>query len=150
MGRATTTEGGEATGRKLGHVIDSDTAPERYCMLLRSLDPVLMFETGSVLNRSLFVKPSSSGLGSCRLVLRNVRRSFFEYSVQASMRPRVTWPPGDSMFLTRGAEGARVGDRSGRREGEVRLHVLTRGSLEVKGRRGKRYPSGRETGKRCR
>lgn len=137
MGRATTTEGGEATGRKLGHVIDSDTAHERYCMLLRSLDPALMFETGSVLNRSLFVKPSSSGLGSCRLVLRNVQRSFFEYSVQASMRPRVTWPPGDSMFLTRGAEGTRVGDRSGRREGEVRLHVLTRGSLEVKGRRGR-------------
>lgn len=36
------------------------------------------------------------------------------------------------MLLTRGAEGARVGDRSGRREGELRLHVLTRGSLEVK------------------
>lgn len=52
------------------------------------------------------------------------------------MRPRVTWPPGDSVFLTRGAEGARVGDRSGRRQGELRLHVLTRGSLEVKGKEG--------------
>lgn len=119
-------------------------------MLLKGLDPVLMFEAGPALNRSLFVKPSSSGLGSCRLVLRNVRRSLFEYSVQASMRPRVTWPPSDSVFLTRGAEGARVGDRSGRREGELRLHVLTRGSLEVKVGRGRRYPSGRKTGKRCR
>lgn len=52
------------------------------------------------------------------------------------MQPRVAWPPGDSLFLTRGAEGARVGDRSGRREGEVRLHVLTRGSLEVEGKEG--------------
>lgn len=113
-------------------------------MLLRSLDLGLMFETGSALNRSLFVEPSSSGLGRSRLVPRNVRRSFFEYSVQASMRPRVAWPPGGSMFLTRGAEGARVGDRSGRREGEVRLHVLTRGRLEVEGKRGSRYPSGRD------
>lgn len=63
-------------------------------MLLESLDPGLMFETGSALNRSLFVGASFSGLGSSRLVPRNVRRSFFEYSVHASMRPRVAWPPG--------------------------------------------------------
>lgn len=70
---------------------------------MRGIDSGLMFETGSALNQSLFVEASSSGLEGIRLVPQNVPRRFFEYSVQASMQPRVTWPPGDSMFLTRGA-----------------------------------------------
>lgn len=55
---------------------------------VRGVDSGLMLETGSALNQSLFVEPSSLGLGSGRLVPRNIPRRFFEYSVQASMQPR--------------------------------------------------------------